>query len=142
MQIPATVTNIGNYAFGNCDKMTGVYYMSTKENWEKIEFNKLNPYIRDARIHFLDKELNLDFEDNKIYIVSDKKVEDAKVYAILFDENDNFLRADYVDVDIAEGIRAYDSPIGDYTGAVTVKVCAWGGKTAMEPVFEAGIIEK
>lgn len=135
--ISSDVAEIRTYAFGNCDKMTDVYYMGSKEGWNNITFANLNPYIKNAKLHCLEHELNLELEDNKILINSEKRVDDAIIYVALYNEKGTMLGVDYVKVDIAKSINTIPSPIDDYSGAVTVKVLGWKEFSMLEPIFKA-----
>lgn len=135
--IPASVTEIRTYAFGNCDKLTDVYYIGSKANWETIVFDDLNPYIKDAKIHNLEHELNLEFDENKIFINSDKKVDSATILVALYDSNGAMLCVKYVNADIIDGITVITSPIDDYSGASVIKVLGWNGVSGLIPIFKA-----
>lgn len=37
--IPSSVTNIGSFAFESCTSLMDIYYMGTKEQWEKINID-------------------------------------------------------------------------------------------------------
>lgn len=49
--IPKSVTYIGRYVFGACI-LANVYYLGTKEEWEKIDIAKYNDVLLNATIHF------------------------------------------------------------------------------------------
>lgn len=135
--IPASVTEIRTYAFGNCDKLTDVYYIGSKANWETIVFDDLNPYIKDAKIHYLEHELNLELDENKIFINSDKKVDSAAILVALYDSKGAMLCVKYVNADIIDGITVITSPIDDYSGATVIKVLGWDNLSGLTPIFKS-----
>lgn len=53
VKIPSSVTNIGNSAFMNCNKLTDVYYAGTSNEWNKIAIEEGNESLLNATIHFL-----------------------------------------------------------------------------------------
>ena len=51
-QIPASVTVIGNKAFGNCSSYTDTYFMGNSEQWANVDIRTGNDYLKNAAVHF------------------------------------------------------------------------------------------
>ena len=51
--IPDSVTSIGNYAFYRCKNLTDVYYLGSREQWDKISIGNDNSALTNATIHFV-----------------------------------------------------------------------------------------
>lgn len=49
--IPASVTQIGNAAFYDCNNLADVYYSGDKESWEKISIDTGNDPLLNAKLH-------------------------------------------------------------------------------------------
>ncbi len=52
IEIPTSVTSIGDYAFDGCRSITDVYYQGTEEEWNKIDIGTNNTYLTSATIHY------------------------------------------------------------------------------------------
>ena len=50
--IPKSVTNIGRQAFYDCFSLKDVYYGGTEKEWEQIQFDEHNDYLKNATIHY------------------------------------------------------------------------------------------
>lgn len=50
--IPNSVTMIYDYAFGGCTDLKDIYYMGSKQDWEKIVINQGNECLYNATIHY------------------------------------------------------------------------------------------
>ena len=52
VNIPSTVTTIGANSFGQCSKLSNVYYNGTAEQWNSITIDATNTYLKNASIHY------------------------------------------------------------------------------------------
>ncbi len=53
VKIPATVTDIGNYAFNGCTALTDVYYDGTEDEWNNnVSIGSNNAPLESATMHF------------------------------------------------------------------------------------------
>ena len=52
--IPSSVTSIERQAFDCCDALKDVYFLGTKEQWNKISIERLNTDLTSATIHYID----------------------------------------------------------------------------------------
>ena len=51
-RLPASVTKIGNAAFGICSALTDVYYGGTREQWSAVAIAENNSGLEEAEIRF------------------------------------------------------------------------------------------
>ena len=58
IDIPKSVTNIGDGAFSNCSKLTTVNYGGTTEEWKKITIGNSNTNLTNAKIICTDGTIN------------------------------------------------------------------------------------
>lgn len=49
--IPKTITNIAQYAFGDCDTLTDIYYEGTEAEWNAITIGNGNEIVQNATVH-------------------------------------------------------------------------------------------
>lgn len=52
IEIPDSVTRIGNEAFYDCNALSDVYYKGTEEQWKAIIIGKSNQPLNSATIHY------------------------------------------------------------------------------------------
>ena len=58
IEIPNSVTSIGDVAFYNCSSLKDVYYTGTEEQWKKISIDSYNSELTSATIHYHSKMPN------------------------------------------------------------------------------------
>ena len=72
--IPSSVTTIGNSVFSECSLLTNIYYLGTEEQWNNISIGEWN-YFEEVTINFTEEEIKeeLAYElssDESYYIVT------------------------------------------------------------------------
>ncbi len=74
LTMPKSVTRIESYNY--CTDLTTIYYMGTKEEWDKVEIAKYNNTIQEAIVHFADgnignvyENLRLREEKDVVYVI-------------------------------------------------------------------------
>ena len=54
VSLPASLTQIANYAFQNCRSISDVYYSGTLAQWKALSIGEGNNFLTKANIHYLD----------------------------------------------------------------------------------------
>ena len=128
--LPATVMNIGDYAFSGCSSLNNVYYSGTEKEWNEIYIGIENEALTNADIHFASEP-----DENKLTI----KAQPIKtVYHVgeIFDGNGmviGLLHSDGTDEIVNEFETEYDFSVPgekqvtvrylDYSIHIPVTVC-------------------
>lgn len=128
--VPATLMNIGDYAFSGCSSLKNVYYSGSENDWNEIYIGASNEALISAEIHFAQES-----DDNKLTI---KALPVKTVYHVgeKFDANGmviGLLHSDGTDEIVNEFETEYDFSVPgekqvtvrylDYSLQIPITVC-------------------
>ena len=142
----STITISGNvnficyHAFKYCNNLTDVYYLSNKENWDKIYIGSSNEDLLSANIHYLSfngKISTAEYDGTKVsgtvnFDYSDEKYTsylNVILYLALFDNSGRLEK--FVKYDVPKGLKSQDFeiPVADANGH-SIKAMFWNGNYA------------
>ncbi len=139
--LPKTITNIDKDAFSGCSSLTDVYFMGTKNQWNRnVEIAEGNEALANATIHFMSSDI-IDVKGNSItlsgsigvnyYIELSEQILADEGATVVFTYNDNT-----VTVPVSEGVETENGymytcniPAKDMTTKVLCKVVSSSGKS-------------
>lgn len=130
--IPKNVKYIGKYAFANCYKLKTVYYGGTKEDWDKIEIEEENEYLKNATIVYSHKNIQADVSENglKFDVISVNIQNGSEIIFALYNGN----KLADIQTKKYNGENLQFTTDKAYT---SVKITAWDSLDKMTPICEA-----
>lgn len=132
--IPKSIIYIEEKAFYNCEKLTDVYYLSNRYNWNRITIEGYNPCLNSATIHCTSvagKISSIKYDGTKVSgtVDFDYSDEQGTLYIALFDKSGRLEK--FVKYDVPKGLKSQDFeiPVADANGH-SLKAMFWDGNYA------------
>ncbi len=129
--IPKSIIYIEEKAFYNCEKLTDVYYLSNRYNWNRITIEGYNPCLNSATIHCTSvagKISSIKYDGAKVSgtVNFDYSDEEGTLYLAVFDKSGRLEK--FVKYDVPKGLKSQDFeiPVADANGH-SLKAMFWNG---------------
>lgn len=130
--LPKSLTKIEKNAFGGCRELKTVYYGGTKEEWDKIEIEEENEYLKNATVVFSHRNIWADVSENGLKF---------SVVPVNIEKNTEIILALY------NGNKLVETQTKKYNGEnisfttdkfyTTAKIMCWENLTSLTPLCEA-----